>query len=414
MGMMVTWLGVSDFMKRFVKRHAQDVRKARVTMRFPGKSAVIVAAIVCTYLVVPASGAGDGQAGGRGTAYSFIYVGDLHFDKRSHHDFEWVKANKPADVNQIEGYMRFTEEHAPGLLKRIQTSIVAGDGRIQMILQGGDLTEGLCGSRELQEIQFKDVRRFVRDHIPQTPFIFTKGNHDITGPGAKEAFDAVMLPWLSQECGKQIDSASFYFMKGPDLFVFFDAYQNNDLVWLEEVLSRNRHRYAFMVMHPPAVPYTARSTWHLFWREKEQDRRERFLNTLGANEIILLTAHLHKYGVVTRRTPRGAFIQFSLNSVIDSPDRSVRDHLEGVENYGGSLVDLEPEFQPDTSAERRTLLEREKPHIANFEYADFPGYAVIHVSDTHVSAEIHVGDSDKVWKSVSLDPRGGSSPASDN
>ena len=26
-----------------------------------------------------------------------------------------------------------------------------------MIVQGGDLTEGLCGSRALQETQFKDV-----------------------------------------------------------------------------------------------------------------------------------------------------------------------------------------------------------------------------------------------------------------
>jgi len=357
------------------------------------------------YLVVSAVGAGEAQEAGDRPGYSFVYLGDLHFDRRSHHDLEWVKANYPADINQIEGYTRNTEEHTPGLFKRIRTSIEASDGRIQMILQGGDLTEGLCGSRELHETQFKDARQFVRDHIPQTPFIFAKGNHDITGLGAKEAFNAVALPWLSQECKKQIDSASFFFMKGPDLFVFFDAYQNNDLIWLEETLSRNRHRHAFVVMHTPAVPYAARSTWHLFWREKEQDRRERFLNILGANEVILLTAHLHKYGVVTRRTSKGTFTQFSVNSMIDSANVSMRGHLEGLDAYGGSLIDLEPEFQPDTVEERRTLLEREKPHIAGFEYADFPDYAIIHVSDTGVLADIHIGDSAKVWKSVPLGPK---------
>jgi hypothetical protein len=380
-------------------------------MRFFSKSAGAVAVILCMYLVVPTSGAGDAQGGGHDPGYSFVYLGDLHFDRRSHHDFQWVRANQPGDISQIEGYTRNTEAYTPGLLKRIQTSVEAGDGRIQMILQGGDLVEGLCGSRELQETQFKQFRQFVRDYIPQTPFIFAKGNHDITGPGAKEAFDAVMLPWLSKECGKQINSASFYFTKGPDLFVFFDAYQNTDLAWLDETLSRNKHRYAFVVMHPPAVPYTARSTWHLFWREKEQDRRERFLNILGANEVILLTAHLHKYGLVTRKTSNGTFVQLSMNSVIDSPNVSVRNHLEGLENYGGSLVDLEPEFQPDTVDERRTLLEREKPYIAGFEYADFPGYAVIHVSDAGVTADIHAGDSDKVWKSVPLNTRK-SAPAS--
>lgn len=375
-------------------------------MKFFSQNTVMVAAILCVYLVASAPGAGEARGGGHGPAYSFVYLGDLHFDRRSHHDFEWVQAKQPGDIRQIEGYTRYTEEHTPGLLKRIQTSIAASDGRIQMILQGGDLTEGLCGSRELQETQFKDARQLVRDHIPQTPFLSAKGNHDITGPGAKEAFDAVMLPWLSQECGQQTGSASFSFMKGPDLFVFFDAYHDNDLDWLENTLRRNTHRYAFVVMHPPAVPYTARSTWHLFWREKEQDRRERFLNILGANEVILLTAHLHKYGVVTRRTPRGTFVQVSVNSVIDSPNPSVRDHLEGVEDYGGSLVKLEPEFQPDTIEERRTLLEREKPYITGFEYADFPGYAVIHVSDTGISLDVHIGDSDKVWKSIPLGPKG--------
>jgi len=284
-----------------------------------------------------------------------------------------------------------------------------------MIVQGGDLTEGLCGSRELQETQFKDVKEFIRNYIPDTTFIATKGNHDITGPGAKEAFDSVMLPWLSNECGKQIDSASFHFMKGSDLFVFFDAYHDNNLDWLEKTLSENRRRYVFVVMHPPAVPYNARSTWHLFSRAQEKDVRERFLNILGANKVVLLTGHLHKYSVLARKTPAcagaslplrkqgtGAFVQFSMNSVISSPKILVRDQLEGVENYGGSLVELEPEFQPDTKQERQKLLEDEKPYITYFEYADFPGYAVINVSDKGINIYIYLGDSDKVWKNVSL------------
>jgi hypothetical protein len=211
-----------------------------------------------------------------------------------------------------------------------------------------------------------------------------------------------MLPWLSNECKKQIDSASFYFMKGPDLFVFFDAYHNNNLDWLEETLSENKHRYVFVVMHPPAVPYNARSTWHLFSRAKEKDVRERFLNILGANKVVLLTGHLHKYSILTRRTSRGTFVQLSMNSVISSPKILVKNHLEGVKNYGGRLVELEPEFQPDTKEQRQKMLEDEKPYIAFFEYADFPGYAVINISDTGTNIDIYTGDSNKVWKNVSL------------
>jgi len=337
-----------------------------------------------------------------GPAYSFVYLGDMHFDKMAHHDFEWVKADKPNDIRQIEGYVKNTEKYTPGLLRRVQTSIDSSGGRIKMIVQGGDLTEGLCGSRELQETQFKDARQMIRKYIPETRFVAVKGNHDITGPGAREAYDNVMLPWLSEECGKKIESASFFFMQGPDLFVFFDAYHNNKLDWLEKTLSGNKHRHAIVVMHPPAVPYNARSTWHLFSRDREKDVRERFLNILGKYKVVLLTAHLHKYHVLVRKTPAGAFTQFSINSVIDSPNISVRDHLEGVDNYGDALVELEPEFQPDTRQQRQKMLEDEKPYIERFEFANFPGYAVINVSDAGINADIYTGDSGKIWKSVPL------------
>lgn len=366
------------------------------------RKTMLIKVILCVQIIVLTLGTATAQGSRPGPAYSFVYLGDIHFDKRSHHDFEWVKANKPRDIRQIEDYVRITEKYTPGLLRRIQTVIESSDSQIKMIVQGGDLTEGLCGSRELQETQFKDVIECIRNCIPETTFITTKGNHDITGPGAKEAFDSIMLPWLSNECKKQIDSASFYFMKGPDLFVFFDAYHNNNLDWLEETLSQNKHRYVFVVMHPPAVPYNARSTWHLFSRAKEKDVRERFLNILGANKVILLTGHLHKYVVLARRTSRGTFVQLSMNSVISSPKILVKNHLEGVKNYGGRLVELEPEFQPDTKEQRQKMLEDEKPYIAFFEYADFPGYAVINVSDTGTNIDIYTGDSNKVWKNVSL------------
>jgi len=371
-------------------------------MKSFSRKTIVLIVVLCVLIIVSALGAAKAQSNVPGPAYSFVYLGDIHFDKRSHHDFQWVQANMPGDIRQIEDYVTNTGKYTPGLLRRIQSSIESSDGQIKMIVQGGDLTEGLCGSRELQETQFRDVKEFIRNYIPDTTFIATKGNHDITGPGAKEAFDSVMLPWLSNECGKQIDSASFYFIKGLDLFVFFDAYHNNNLDWLEKTLSQNRHRYVFVVMHPPAVPYGARSTWHLFSRAQEKDVRERFLNILGANKVVLLTAHLHKYSVLARKTPKGAFVQFSMNSVISSPNILVRDQLEGVENYGGQLVELEPEFHPSTKQQRQKLLEDEKPYIAYFEYADFPGYAVINVSDTGINIDIYLGDSDKVWKNVPL------------
>ena len=364
---------------------------------------VFIKVVLCVHIILLAFGVANAH-GNETSEYSFVYLGDIHFDKQSHHDFNWVRDNKPNDIRQIEDYVRITENHTPGLLKRIQSSIQSSHPQINMVVQGGDFTEGLCGSRQLQETQFKDALKCVRKYIPQTTFIAAKGNHDITGPGAKEAFNSIMLPWLSKECKKQIDSASFFFFKGPDLFVFFDAFHNNNLDWLEKTLSRNKHRHAFVVIHPPVVPYNARSTWYLFSRDKEKDVRERFLNILGANKVVLLTAHLHKYVVLARKTPKGTFVQFSMNSVISSPEVSVKDHLKGLENYDGALVDLEPEFSPATKQQRQKILEDEKPYISYFEFANFPGYAVINVSNTGIDIDIYKGDSGTIWKNVPLGP----------
>ena len=371
-------------------------------MQLFGRKGLVITAVLCSLMFVSTSCTTGAQGDKPGPAYSFVYLGDLHFDKMAHHDFEWVKADKPNDIVQIDGYVENTEKYTPGLLRRIQTSIDSSDGRIKMVVQGGDLTEGLCGSRELQETQFNDTRQIIRNYIPDTRFVAGKGNHDITGPGAREAYDNVMLPWLSEECGKKIDSASFFFMQGPDLFVFFDAYHNNKLEWLEKTLSENEHRHAIVVMHPPAVPYNARSTWHLFSRDREKDVRERFLNILGKYNVVLLTAHLHKYHVLVRKTPAGAFTQFSMSSVLGSPDISVSNYREGIENYGAAILEFEPEYLPDTKQERQKLLDDEKPYIERFEFANFPGYAVINVSDAGINADIYTGDSDRIWKSVPL------------
>ena len=121
------------------------------------RKTMLIKVILCVQIIVLTLGMATAQGNRPGPAYSFVYLGDIHFDKKSHHDFEWVKANKPNDIRQIEDYVRITENHTPGLLRRIQTVIESSNGQIKMIVQGGDFTEGLCGSRELQETQFMDI-----------------------------------------------------------------------------------------------------------------------------------------------------------------------------------------------------------------------------------------------------------------
>src|SRR5689334_7527283 len=58
-----------------------------------------------------------------GRAFSFVLLGDLHFDKLEHHDMAWVQKDKPNDVSQIQNYSRISREISPRLLSRVRDTI---------------------------------------------------------------------------------------------------------------------------------------------------------------------------------------------------------------------------------------------------------------------------------------------------
>lgn len=51
---------------------------------------------------------------GNASRFSFVLLGDLHFDRLDHHDMNWVRKEKPQDVRQIENYRRITREVVDG------------------------------------------------------------------------------------------------------------------------------------------------------------------------------------------------------------------------------------------------------------------------------------------------------------
>jgi hypothetical protein len=209
--------------------------------------------------------------------------------------------------------------------------------------------------------------------------LFIKGNHDIAGPGAAEAFNRVLLPFLGEQAGQDLSSASFTVERAGALFAFLDAYDPHCLEWLEQTLARRSARHLFVVVHPPVVPFGARSLWHLYASPNQQPQRRRLLNVLGEHRAIVVCGHLHKFGVVVRETERGPFLQLALSSIIPRGDVAATQPRVGVAAYGPDLVELEPRFSPDTATARREALRLEAPAIRSYEYADAPGYALIEV-----------------------------------
>lgn len=330
--------------------------------------------------------------------YAFALLGDLHYDKRSHHDMDWYRREKGNDTRQIDTYVRITEEFTPRLLRRVNQVVQSARAPVPFVIQAGDFTEGLCGSSALQEQQFNDAIGLVKESLPGVPFLVTKGNHDITGPGAAEAYDRVMLPWLGGQIDQDLESASFALTHDKDLFVFFDGYRP-DLDWLDKTLEGGGARHhVFFVVHQPVAPYNARSNWHVFAHAEHQVQRGRLLELLGRHKAVVLSGHLHRYGLVTRMTRQGAFVQVGVNSVVGSEEVVPSRMLEGVDQYGPGLMELEPSFSPDSLDLRRELLKEEKPHIRHFEFARATGYTLFRVYADRVVMEFCPGIGPDVWR----------------
>jgi hypothetical protein len=348
-----------------------------------------------------------------GARFSFVLLGDLHFDKMEHHDLAWLDRKHPNDLSQIKNYTRITREVTPQLFATVRATIKElnrhAATRVAFVLQAGDLVEGLCGSEELSTTQNTEAVAFIRDAQLGAPFLFTKGNHDITGDGAREAFAKVFHPFLTAQAAAvssstgEVKNAFFTVESGNAQFAFFDAYQTAaSLAWFEAVAAKRTAEHLFVVVHPPVVPYGARATWHVFAAEKEKALREKFLALLGQQRALVLGGHIHRFNTLAREAGGGRFAQLALSSVISGPDVIAKTPLSGVAAYNGDQISVEPKFSPDTETLRRAVYAAEQPFVKAFEYADLPGYAVVTVDGPRVTAQMYSGIGRQIWRTVDL------------
>ena len=162
--------------------------------------------------------------------YEVLLLGDVHFDRLSHHDMTWLEREKPNDVRQVQNYSRLTAEVWPHTLDRVRTAVAGarGSAPVALVAHIGDFVEGLCGTPALAEAQCREAIASVHDAKLGAPFVFCKGNHDITGPGAPDAFDRVLKPFLiaqAQAGGPKavcfdVDQANVAIAYGRDWFLF--------------------------------------------------------------------------------------------------------------------------------------------------------------------------------------------------
>ncbi len=306
---------------------------------------------------------------------SFMVLGDIHYDLLEDHDMDWLKT-KPDDLRQVtKEYTVYTKtnwnDFADILKKKAETLLPS----LKAVIQLGDLSEGLAGSVQKAEQMASNAMKAVEAVNMPVPWILTKGNHDVTGPGAVDAFQKFYVPMIRKQINNpEIKNASYSYTVGDVQITCLDPWdKTTDMVsFLEKELSSSKAKFKFVAVHEPVIPVTERC-WHTLRKDPEQ--REKLLEVIARYQAIVLTAHLHRYSVVSRNTSFGPIVQVMVISVVKNRNYLSPSHV--ITEYGPSLAENIPDWQPETLESRKTMLAEEVKYVSFYKQTDLPGYAII-------------------------------------
>jgi len=334
-------------------------------------------------------------------ATALIFLGDMHYDRLEDHHMPWLD-DKPGDLRQVKEYSRITEAHWDDFMEVIRSRAVDSRYETLAILQAGDLSEGLAGSEEKAQQMAAACMAAIEDSHMPVPWILAKGNHDITGPGARVAFNEHYLPMIRQQTGNPgIRSASYSFDAGPARITCLDPWDRETdlLAFLKKELEASTALYKFVMVHEPVIPVTGRC-WHLF-REDEQ-KRVALLELIAKHQAIVLCGHLHRYAVVSRNTAFGPVVQVMAVSVVR--DRSTLAPEQVITSYGAGLAGNQPGWQPESLDARKEMLRREAPLVTYFSQCELPGFAQITMDpdENQLHLAYYPAFGEKAYESISL------------
>jgi hypothetical protein len=234
------------------------------------------------------------------------------------------------------------------------------------------------------------------------PWIIAKGNHDVTGPGAPEAFAEFYVPMFRKQTGNaDVNNASYSYKFDNVQITCIDPWdRETDMVaFLEKELASSDAKFKFVAIHEPVIPVTERC-WHTLRRTP--DKREKLLEVIARNKAIVLCAHLHRYSVVRRETPYGPIVQVMTISVIKDSQYLIPKKV--ITEYGPSLAEAYPEWQPETMEARKKMLADEAQFVTYYKQTDLPGYAIITVNEKKgtVNLKYYAAFGDKPYDEVNL------------
>lgn len=345
---------------------------------------------------------------------SFIALGDMHYDRLEDHDLDYVMT-RPQDFQQIfNEYPQYTAFYMKKFLHLIKKQTTTLSPQVKAVVQLGDLVQGVAGNATLARQMNRGVVDLMHSIELPVPWVLVKGNHDVSNsPGQPEAWEEVIRPFMEGQVKKSVDHGMYTYRLNDDVeFFVLDQFFSSDrnrpetemVAFLDTALARSKAKHKFVMAHQPVIPVTERC-WHLLSgirREVRDDGlRDKFLNLLGKHKVIVLGAHLHRYSVLSRRTPSGNIVQVMVNSVNRGLEPPQPKGLS-TEYKGEKWVLDNPTWQPFNKDIRVKILTEERKHVNSFKIADLPGYSVLSVSKGEVMLHYYNGFSETPYDSINL------------
>jgi len=329
-------------------------------------------------------------------AYEAILFGDVHFDSEEVRDPAMARLayqKKEKDRN-----LKLWEKSIPALLDRARRKVTP---KTAFVLQLGDIIQGDCGSRERHEKSLNTVLPIFCRTFPSVPFLVVTGNHDTRGKGGRDAYEAVMIPYLARTLEKPLAPTlplQYAFMQENDLYVCWDG-NRPDLDFLEQVLQEHpKRRRLFVVTHLPVIPLSQNTpAWVVYGIPDKPALRRRLLDVLAKNNAIVLCAHVHTTALVHWQSSAGKITQISFSSMFPLKTGEVKVIERDVQN-------LFPEVMQNKDASKQmAVLADLLPGYRKFKvFQPKAGFTVLKSSEQGVTLEFYCTEKPDVTHTIQL------------
>lgn len=327
-----------------------------------------------------------------GEKYSFMALGDIHFDGQEYH----LTPVKPRYQNARQRNINMWKNGSSQAV--LQAAAKSVTPEMPFVLQLGDFVQGDCDTHALLEKMFAESFKLVKSFFPDHKLLAAIGNHDghvskhpdFQHIPVKKAF----LPLIERELGRPTSDGNYVVEHGQDLYIFVNPFAGKApaVKFVKEALKNHpASRYTFFITHLPIFPGATSHATTLI------PGRGELIKELARRNAIILSAHTHLPAFVRVETPDGTLTQITVSSLgyAWNPQKKNRVVRQDFAAYTAGIVPT----QRNTPSVVKLINEIKQYKIHEYEiHAAWSGFAVIDVNDQAVTVKYYSNDSGKPWR----------------